>query len=624
MNANSQILKLRRVVLLAAGLAGGTFAVAQPSFTAPPPSTAPVEDPSARRTAYLARVNEALTWRAALAKPGEPATFGLAEIAVKLARREDAALCSERLIELMKKPAGDMFWMFPVTCVSYLGRDQLTPAAKAAVREAWRTYFPLRGDTENHWVMYYTSVYLMAQLWPDEPGERWFNGKSSEELSNEARAFLLHWMELTTTIGQGEYDCTHYIGEYAIPMLYLATWAKDPAMRQRGRMMLDYVMADFAVESLNGIYVGSHARTDDTTVLEKWNGLSSFFGWLFLGNCPPPASYGGWGIYFAAVAENYELPEVIYRIGTDRVGAFTHFERKRTRHRWRNSDVRNAPVYKTTFVGPDYAVGSDQGGLLQPIQQHSWDVTWAVPDPRGVHNTMFSTQPYYGDLETMMYFTEMPDSMPAAVTFQGKPTYISEEKLLGGSPYAQIFQQDDAVISLCDIPAGTNFQQVNGFFSKDLSRFEEDASGWIFAQGGRAYLAYRPLAPYEWRPLERGGKRLRSPHGKNGTILQVAGEAEFASWEEFKAAIRALPLAITLTPTPHVAFTTLRGKKVECTYGAAPRVNGRTVNHAEEWKLFSGPYLNADVGSGMLTLTHGRLRRVLDFNALTITDAVAP
>jgi hypothetical protein len=281
-------------------------------------------------------------------------------------------------------------------------------------------------------------------------------------------------------------------------------------------------------------------------------------------------------------------------------------------------------VYKTTFVGPDYAVGSDQGGVLQPIQQHSWDVTWVVPDPRGVHNTMFSTQPYYGDHELMMYFTEMPDSMPAAVTFQGKPTYISEEKLLGGSPYEQIFQQDDTVISLCDVPAGTNYQQVNGFFSKDLARLEEDASGWIFAQGGRTYLAYRPLAGYEWRPLEKGGKRLRSPHGKNGTILQAASEAEFGSWEEFKSAIRALPLEIKLTPTPQVAFTTLRGKKVECAYGAAPRVDGRPIDHAKEWQLFSGPYLNAEVGSSVLTLTHGRLRRVLDFNALTITDSVAP
>lgn len=598
--------------------------VAQPSFLAPPPSTAPVEDATQRRAAYFSRIQEAVSWRAGLPKPGDPATIGLAEIAAKLARREDAALCSERLVELMKKPSGDMFWMFPVTCISYLGRDQLTPAAKAAVREAWRTYFPLRGDTENHWVMYYTSIYLMAQLWPDEPGERWFNGKSSEELFEEARGFLLHWMNLTTTIGQGEYDCTHYIGEYSIPMLYLAAWAKDPAMRQRGRMMLDYVMADFAVETLHGTYVGSHARTDDNTVLEKWNALSSFFGWLLLGNCPPPSAYGGWGIYFAVVAENYELPEVIYRIGTDRVGAYTHFERKRTRHRWRNSDVRNAPVYKTTFIGPDYAVGSDQGGVLQPIQQHSWDVTWAVPDPRGVHNTMFSVQPYYGAHELMMYFTEMPDRMPAEVTFQGKPTYISEEKLLGGSPFEQIFQQDDTVISLTAVPPGEKYPQVNGFFSKDLARLEEDASGWLFAQGGRAYLAYRPLAPYEWRPLEKGGKRLRSPHGRNGTILQVAAEAEFKSWDEFKAAIRALPLEITLEPTPRVRFTTLRGKKVECAFGAAPRVNGRVVDHEKEWKLFAGPYLNAEVGSGQLTLTHGRLKRVLDFNTLTISDTVAP
>jgi hypothetical protein len=218
----------------------------------------------------------------------------------------------------------------------------------------------------------------------------------------------------------------------------------------------------------------------------------------------------------------------------------------------------------------------------------------------------------------------MPDYMPLSVTFQNKPTYISEGKLLGGSPYEQIFQQDDTVISLSDIPAGTNFEQVNGFFSKDLAKTEEDASGWIFAQGGRAYIAYRPLAPYEWRPHDKGGKRLYSPHRKNGTILQAASAGEFKSWDDFKAAIRALPLDIKLTPTPRVAFTTLRGRKVECTYGAAPRVDGRAIDYAKQWKLFAGPYLNSDVGSGKLTMTHGRLKRVLDFNTLTITDVVTP
>ena len=153
---------------------------------------------------------------------------------------------------------------------------------------------------------------------------------------------------------------------------------------------------------------------------------------------------------------------------------------------------------------------------------------------------------------------------------------------------------------------------------------EEDASGWLFAQGGNTYIAYRPLAGYEWKPLEKGGKRLLSPHAKNGTILQAAAAAEFTGWEEFKAKIRALPLEIKLQPTPGVKFTSLRGKKIEVTYGAAPRVDGRVVDYAREWKLFSGPYLNAEVGSGKLSITHGRLKRVLDFKTLTITDAVMP
>ena len=430
-------------------------------------------------------------------------------------------------------------------------------------------------------------------------------------------------VRITTTIGQGEYDCTHYIGEYLISMLYLAAWAEDPAMRQRGRMMLDYLIADFAVDTLEGLYVGAHARTDDRQVVEKWNGLSSTFAWMLFGNTPPTAAYGGWGSYFAIAGQHYDLPEVIHRIATDRPERYTQYERKRTRHRWRNSDVRNAPVYKTLHATRDYALGSDQGGLLQPIQQHSWDVTWAVDDPRGVHNTLFSVQPYYGPFELMMYFTEMPDYMSEAVTHQAKPTYNKPDKLLGGSPYEQIFQQDDALITLSDIPAGTDFEHVNGFFSKDLARAEEEG-GWIFAQGGRAYIAYRPVAPYEWRPIEGGGRRLYSPHRRNGAVVQVAGAREFVSWDEFKAKIRALPLEVDTTAGVRVRFRTLRGRTLECVYGAAPKVDGRSIDHAREWKLFAGPYLNAEVGSERLEIAHGRLRRTLDFRTLSVTDSVVP
>ena len=78
--------------------------------------------------------------------------------------------------------------------------------------------------------------------------------------------------------------------------------------------------------------------------------------------------------------------------------------------------------------------------------------------------------------------------------------------------------------------------------------------------------------------------------------MQAADASEFKSFDEFKQAIIALPLEFKLEPTPTVKMTTLRGKKVEFTYDKAPIVDGRKIDYAK-WKLFEGPYLNAEKGS---------------------------
>ncbi len=623
---------------LALATAFSAPAAAQPSFTGPVPTPPADTRADTLRRAYLARVNEVIDTTLAAVAPGQP--LSREQLLAKLVRHQDAAQVSQRVLELLREPqSGDMFWMFPWTAIAYLGRDQLSPAARATIREAWRTYFPLRGDTENHWAMYYSSLYLMAELYPDEPGETWFNGKRSAENLAEARGYLIHWLDLSTTIGQGEFNPTHYIGEYAIPMLYLAAWAKDPAMRQRGQMKLDWLMADLAASTLHGVLLGPNARTDDTSVIEHWNGLVSYFSWTMFGNTPPPANYGGWGVYFALAAENYQLPEVIRRIAVDRAGDYVQRDLKRSRQRWRYSDVAMAPICKTSYRRRDYAVGSYQGGLADPIQTHVWDVTWAVPDPRGVHNTMFSVHPLSSDQVMQTYFTELPDAMIDGLASAGKPSYDVPDKLLGCSPFEQVFQDLDTVIALYDIPAGTRFPHINGFFSRDLVNVTEDPSGWIFARGGNTYLAYRPLAGYEWQQrlgyrhlpstgggykwerVDQGDKLLYSPHRQNGTIVQAASASEFKSFADFQAAINALPLTFQLSPTPAVKMTTLRGRRVAFTYGQAPVVDGAPLDYTR-WKLFEGPHLNAEKGSRQLTITHDRLTRVLDFNTLTITDQV--
>ena len=548
-----------------------------------------------------------------------PGDQGYGQIAAKLWKHEDADWCSRRLEQLLAAgPVGDMFWMFPVTSIAYLDQGQLSESARQALRRAWKVYMPYRGDTENHFLLYYSCLYLMAQLWPNQSGEFWYSGKSSEENLEEAGQWIESWVKLTTRRGQGEYDSPHYMGVYLLPISYLAAWAKDPAMKKRAAMMLDYLIADYAPENLDGLFVGAHSRVYEQQLVEHWNGVSTDFGWLWFGLGRPMPFPGNYVLYYS-LASGYEPPEILQRIATDRSRPYTHYERKRTRNRWRFHDELHGPVYKTTFVRKEYAVGSDQGGVLQPIQQHSWDVTWSVPDPRGVQNTFFTNHPYSSVRELQTYFVFSPDSGTEGVA-KSKKTFDSPDKLLGGSPYEKLFQDEDAVIALYNIAPETRFPHVNGFFSKDLSDIAEDASGWIFMRGGaNTYIACRPLRPYSWKPIAAGGKRLFSPYLKNGFVVQVAPAAEFADFDAFERAIKALPLEFRLDPIPTVRFRSLRGKMLEFTYGEAPRVDGQPLDYAK-WPLFGGPFVEAGVDSEQLILKHGSMRRVLDFKALTVTN----
>jgi hypothetical protein len=547
-----------------------------------------------------------------------PGDMGYASIAAKLWHHEDAAWCSEKLEKLLTPPlTGDMFWMFPVTAIAYLDQGQLSDSARQALKRAFKTYMPYRGDTENHFLLYYTCLYLMAQLWPDMPGEEWYSGKSSAENLEEARQWIESWVKLTTTRGQGEYDSPHYMSVYIIPVSYLAAWAKDPAMKKRATMMLDYLIADFAAENLRGIYAGAHSRIYEPELVDKSLGPATDFDWLWFGEGEMrPDVY----VLYYSLSSGYQPPEILQHIATDRSKPYTHYERKRTRNRWRFHDELHGPVYKTTYVRQEYAVGSDQGGVLQPIQQHSWDISWPVPNPRGVQNTFFTAQPYSSNTELATYFVFNPDSGVDGVV-KTKKTYDSPEKMLGGSPYEKLAQDRDTVIALYNIPRETRFPAVNGFFSKDLAEVVEDASGWILMRAADVYIACRPLQPYSWKPIAGGGKRLFSAYLKNGFVVQAAAKSEYPDLQSFGRAVTKLPLEFHLDPVPQVKFRSLRGTLVEFTYGEIPRFDGKPLDY-QHWPLFGGPFVEAEVDSERLLLKYGSMRRALDFRDLTIVDSV--
>lgn len=516
-----------------------------------------------------------------------------------------------RLDSITKNMSGDMFWMYPFTLLMNNGLENYPQDVQDRLLDLWRTYRPYRGDTENHWVLYYSTLYLAAERWPEYGGDRWFNGKSSKENMDEAREWLDHWMELATTVGQGEYDSPHYLKVFVSPMALLYGYAKDSEMRQKAEMMLDYLIADFAVESLNGLYAGATSRAYEREAVEPYNTAAADLAWLFWGSVPPKY----WGDTLILAMSGYRPPYILYLIANDRDEAYLHRELKRTRHRIRHSLVKNQPVYKSTYLTSDYALGFSQGGLLQPIQQMTWKLIWKVDNPVGVSNTFFTVQPYSEPIEGTMYFAEPTDQVNELI-IRSKTEYGRANKWTGGSPFEQVYQEDDALIALYDVPKGTQHEFVSGFFSRNLDEMVEDKSGWIFARAGGTYFAVYPMMKYRWVEDDTRARRLSAPAGKAGFVVQVAQSREFEGFEAFKSAIRMLEMKVDMKAAPTVAFTSLRGKKIEARYGDVPRVNGVAVDF-DAWPLFESKFIEGERGSRRMLIKYGNMRHELDFNTLT-------
>jgi hypothetical protein len=618
------------------GLVLAAFAAGTASALAAGPTDAQI------RAAYRARC-ESLLGEATRVDTRDLSRGSHVCVAACLQRRVNVAWANGRLARLdAGPPSGDMFWMYPVVTAMVAGRDAMSAANSSRLRELWRTYFPYRGDTENHWLLYYASLCLAAESNPGAGPGAWFNAKSSAENIAEARSYIEDWIRITTAYGQGEFNSPNYIEEYVAPLALLAGWEADPVFRREARMMLDYVLFDYAVEQLEGAYAGAHSRVYPWQVVRPGATPAAALGWLLfgLGERQPRDTL------LILALSGYEPPPILWRIARERGAPYTDRQFKRTRWRMRHAGPEafgiggreTAPVYKQTFVDGDFALGSCQGGPLQSMQQQTWSLVWRTPRPLAEQNTFFGLQPYSSPLVGTMYYVGRWDTVVHAISTgpTGKLDYDSPDKLEGGSPHEQVFQSGPALVALYDIPAGTRFPIVSTFFSRDLDRVDEDPSGWIFCQGGPAYFGFRPLARGEWKPAgwtghlaglkgswfaagfadyTRGDRCLVSGAPRNGSIVQAAAARDWRSFGAFKSAVRALPLAAELDPVPAVRFTTLDGTRIRVRFGTPPEADGVPADLAH-WPLFESPFGYSARGSRFLTIRHGDERLVLDFRGV--------
>src|SRR5690606_5496402 len=381
------------------------------------------------------------------------------------------------------------------------------------------------------------------------------------------------------------------------PLALLYGYARDARMKQLAGTMLTLLAADFAADQHGGLYAGAFSRVYPQPTLERWRNGSTTWSWLLFGNIPlkpdpinrvlQRGGYRPHGMAVILAMSGYEPPEAVVRLANDRTRPFEHYEPHRTRRRIRYARPVE-PIRKTTYMHPHYAVGSVQGGLLQPIQQHTWEVLWKTPHPFDGWNVFFTVHPYSDPLEMGMYFGEEPLRMIGELGASEKPTYDRADKWTGGSPYERVYQHRNVVVALYDIPPGTRFPHVSGFVSRRLTILKDEASEdaptqaepsrWFVAYGDDVRIGCYPIAPFEWRDEEGGGRggdrRMHTPHAKSGFVVVAVSTDEYPDPADFLAALVASPVEAARYPVPRVRFTAPGGTTIDVTYDGAFLVDG--------------------------------------------------
>jgi len=502
-------------------------------------------------------------------------TFSVIAARLKTGTRKKAAL--QQLDTLLTKEYGDMFWMYGCTGLYFSTKKVLPLAYKKKIRQCWKKYTPYRGDTENHFLMYYSSLYLMSQEWSDLPGSEWFLGKSSRAIHEEAQAYLESWINRTVKFGQVEFDSPRYLYYFITPLILLAEYSKDPYMKKQSKMMLEFLLADYAVEYLDGNFCGAHSRVANEAAFDTRNSEAASYGEYFFEDSvlhllPDLA--------FAAIS-SFEIPEIIRDIGTNRKEPYGQHEIKRGRDVIRYSEVLNASVYRYTFMTKEYALGSINGGLVQPIQQRSWSLT--LNNDRK-NNIIFGLHPYVSEKELGMFFPEEPSFMLEKIE-SVKNGYTSEDKWIGGSPYETIKQCKNEIQCSYNIPAEEKYQHVD-IFLPGWGKFLQHDSGRIRIQYDSCIVEIAPKTRYMLIP-ESGNFRLRLSldSGKTSFFLTCNKDDEFNDFDTSDSF---------------------------CAKDDMP-----SGLQKEDW-LYYSKYLESKLGSGILKMKFGSNERILDFTTNTI------
>ncbi|HEX2950076.1 MAG TPA: hypothetical protein VHV83_11030 [Armatimonadota bacterium] len=553
---------------------------------------------------FASRRDQCLSAVAAHANPSQ-SIFGMPAIA-RLALGRDVAAANAELCNVAhwfdqphptgRDHRGECDFAAIKLCLAYYHPEisaLLDDATRTAIKQFFLTQpFDSMYGSENHALLFRVSRYLMALALPQETFTAY--GHTGQALSEEDGQWLKDFIRFRAQRGWGEFDSACYLVPDWESLTCLYAYTPDTELRSLCGMMLDLLLADMIVDSLNGMYCGAHGRIYPPQALDHERESTYPLQYLYFGLGDPACAKD---CLIDAVLSSYRPHPLLVDIALNRHEPYENRERK---HLHLMSDTRpehplEGSIRKYTYYTPDYVLGCVQFQDVYPEfangdhiyahhQQHQWDFTVANrTDAR-----LFTHHP--GDFNEHNYWTG---------------------DLQCGCGH--FMQSTTALLALYDILPTQPYQFIHAYVP--MEAFDEviEEDGTIFVRAGHVYAALTLLGGCEWvREGEWAYREVISRASKNGAVCEVGTSDDFGTFAAFRAECRLN--AITFArEAMRLTYQSRRAGTLSLDTNGLREINGQPLDL--EYATYDCPYLHSPWKSGVATLQHDAQRLVLDFNA---------
>lgn len=489
--------------------------------------------------------------------------------------------------------------------VRFKDSDILEPATKERIRRFFLEYdFKSMYDSENHTLVFWTARYLMAKELPDDTFKAY--GKTGAELFIEDGKNLKRFIQFRARRGWGEFDSAGYQFLDFNTLLTLYDYSQDAELVSLAGKMCNLLLADAAVDSLNGLYGGARGRIPEATAIDHSQSPLNDIQYLYFAISDPQPQSGQerllglkklsyWEITNQSLFSKFRPMEIVEKIATDRPAHYINRERKHL-HNMEDTLPKKplqGSIRKYLWYTPQYILGGIQlqdaypadlaAGNYAKHQQHDWDFTVAA----GTKTRIFTHHPGSGD---------------AHGYWRGDL----------GCRCGSSFQNKTARLSLYDIKPQQTYQYIHTYLPRaEFDEIVED-SGWIFARKGDVFAAVYLTDGYSWTNQGQWSNvEVISKGAKKGSVFEAGDAVEFGSFDAFRDEIKGNQVLFNPSNMT-LAYNSKKAGRIRINSAGLRQVDGANVNM--NYPCYDSPYIQSKWDSGIITLKFNDMETILDFN----------